>query len=185
MFLFNFGWNCHAGSVDVFGEHSCKAMSDSQEKIITESSGAVIKSLWGRMRCPKQASSLLCWSPSALLRETETEWFWTQLPKLRFKCLPLATTWIYRREEWGWTRTEVGGVIWESSSRCVSLSLACMTRSVWLLSRAFLAEGWIPGTLPVWAFPYSLVCKLEKEVFFFKFSSHYVAPCWRLSRGNW
>lgn len=136
-----------------FGEHSCKASEWWSRKDYTESSGAVIKIIVRPDEVPKAGQSTLVLVTISVVEGTRNKLVLDQLPKLRFKCLPLVNTWVYRREEWGWTRAEVGGVRWESSSRCVNLSLACMIRSMRLLSQAFPAEGWIPGTLPAWGIP--------------------------------
>lgn len=74
-------------------------MSDGQGKIVTESSGAVIKIFVRLDEVPKAGQSTLVLVSISVVEGNRNTVVLDQLPKLRFKCLPFATTWIYRREE--------------------------------------------------------------------------------------
>lgn len=74
-------------------------MSDGQGKIVTESSGAVIKISVRLDEVPKAGQSTLVLVSISVVEGNRNTVVLDQLPKLRFKCLPFVTTWIYRREE--------------------------------------------------------------------------------------
>lgn len=102
MFLFNFSnFVKLPGGVSgcVLGSTVAKQMSDGQGKIITESSGAVIKIFVRLDEVPKAGQSTLVPITVSVVEGNRNKVVLDQLPKLRFKCLPFATTWIYRREE--------------------------------------------------------------------------------------
>lgn len=74
-------------------------MSDGQGKIVTESSGAVIKIFVRLDEVPKAGQSTLVLVSISVVEGNRNTVVLDQLPKLRFKCLPFVTTWIYSREE--------------------------------------------------------------------------------------
>lgn len=81
------------------GSTVAKQMSDGQGKIVTESSGAVIKIFVKLDEVPKAGQSTLVLVSISVVEGNRNTVVLDQLPKLRFKCLPFATTWIYRRDE--------------------------------------------------------------------------------------
>lgn len=81
------------------GSTVAKQMSDGQGKIVTESSGAVIKIFVRLDEVPKAGQSTLVLVSISVVEGNRNTVVLDQLPKLRFKCLPFVTTWIYRREE--------------------------------------------------------------------------------------
>lgn len=81
------------------GSTVAKQMSDGQGKIITESSGAVIKIFVRLDEVPKAGQSTLVPVTVSVAEGNRNKVVLDQLPKLRFKRVPFATTWIYRREE--------------------------------------------------------------------------------------
>ena len=113
MFLFNFNWNSHVG---LMWSTIIKQTGDGKDKIITESLGLQLKSVWGWLRYPKQANPLLCWAQSRLLRGNRNKVV-LDSAGLKFQHLPLANTWIYKWAVWGWGRAEVSEGEPEASSR--------------------------------------------------------------------